>query len=329
MSILHTLRCLAVLGMVATGTASAAKVDPPTIALSRPTTSIVVADYREAGPGDRLVFSRVRTVRSPVEVPELIDLAKPDLHEPLVAGKRYLLAYTVFANDKMKRTSPRARGGAFLSSPGLEPPLWDFSDSNEQMVTWHIADEVAGMQAAMPRLLKLLASSESRQRAFAAAEIAYRPALLGVLSASEQKALQKFVHRDAGPDRARAVLMMMAYNMPDLGSARRSWDGTARDLLADSPLLTRDQDGHTQLLLAAFSHLQARDSELSPKIARRWLHADDMALVEAAASALQRSSSTLARNEIGAALRAADLSSGSREVLLQALHRLPVDKTAL
>lgn len=328
MSILQTLRSLALLGLIAAGSAGAAKVDTPTIALSRPTTSLVVADYKEAGPGDRLVFSRVRTIRSPVDVPELIDLAKPDLHGPLVVGKRYLLAYTLFANDKRKRTSARARGGAFLSSPGLEPSLWEFSDANEKMITWHIADDLAGMRSAMPALLKLLASRDSAQRGFAAAEIAYRPALLAALTASEQKALRKFVDRDAGPDRGRAVVMMMAYNMPDVGSTRRGWDGTARDLLADSPVITRDKDGRTQLLLAAFSHLQARGSELSPKIARRWLHADDMALVEAAASALQRDSAALARSEIDMALRDSSLSAGSREALQQVLQRLPSEKAA-
>lgn len=322
MSILHALRAAALLGLVAAGAASAAKVDPPTIALGRPTTSIVVADYREPGLGDRLVFTHVHTVRSPVEVPELIDLARPDLGEPLVVGKRYLLAYTLFANDKLKRTSMRSRGGVFLSSPGLEPALWNYSAENEALFQWHIDDELAGMRTAMPRLLELLASRDSRQRAFAAAEIAYRPALVGVLSAREQAALRKFVGRDAGPERARAMLMMVAYNMPEAGSARRDWDGAARRLLAHSPLRSREIDGRTQLLLAAFSHLQARGVELSPRIARRWLRADDVALVEAAASALQGGSDQLARKEIDAALHDDRLGDGSREVLQRFRQRL-------
>ena len=326
MSILHSLRCLGGLVITFAGIAHAATVDPPTIALGHPTTSIVVADYREAGPADRIVFERVRVVRSPVDVPALIDIARPDLREPLKVGKRYLLAYTVISRDKQRRMAARPRGAIFLSSPGLEPALWDFSPTNEAMLVWKIDDELTKTRSELPNLLRMLAKGDARQRSFAAAEIGYRPELLRSLSASEQKALAKFVAKDTGPDRARATLMTMAYSMADAGTSRQYWDSVAHKVLANSPVLTRDRDGHTELILATLAYVQVRGDRLDPRIHGRWLRSDDMSIIESAIAALQNNSAAIAQEQIKIALTGAELTPPGRELLEQYLDHSAAGK---
>ncbi len=321
MSMLHPLRWLGGLIVTFAGIAHAATVDPPTIALGHPTTSIVVADYLEAGPADRIVFERVRVVRSPVDVPELIDLARPDLVEPLKVGKRYLLAYTVISRDKQRRMAERSRGALFLSSPGLEPALWDFSPTNEAMLTWKIDDELTKTRAELPNLLRMLAKSDVRQRSFAAAEIGYRPELLRSLSANEQKALARFVTQDTSPDRARATLMSMAYSMADAAGSRRYWDSVAHRLLAKSPVLTRDRDGRTGLIMATLAYVKVRGARLDPRIHGRWLRSDDMSIIESAVAALQNDSAAIAQEQISIALGGSDLTPLGRELLEQYRQR--------
>lgn len=325
MSICHSLRWLGGLVVTFAGIAHAATVDPPTIALGHPTTSIVVADYLEAGPADRIVFERIRVVRSPVDIPELIDVARPDLHEPLKVGKRYLLAYTVISRDKQRRMAERSRGAVFLSSPGLEPALWDFSPANEAMLTWKIDDELTKARSELPKLLRMLAKGDERQRSFAAAEIGYRPELLRSLSATEQKALARFVAQDTSPDRARATLMSMAYSMAEVAGSRRYWDSVAHKLLAKSPVLTRDLDGRTGLIMATLAYVEAREERLPPRIHGRWLRSDDMSIIESAVAALQNDSVAIAQEQINNALAGSDLTPSGRELLEQYRQRNAAD----
>lgn len=304
------------------GVSHAAKVDPPTIALGRPSTSIVAADYFEAGPNRRLVFKRAEVIRSAVDVPELIDIAQPDLREPLVAGKRYLLAYTSIAPDKRRRMSTMARGAVFLSSPGLEPSLWDDTATNRELVAWKIDDDLDAARAALPKLLNLLKKGDTQQRNFAAGEIAYRPELLRSLSDAEQKALARFVAGRAGPDRARGILMAMAPSMKPSAAAQRNWNKVARSILANNPVATRNRDGASQVVIASLAHVGATRAALEPKILSRWLLSDDLNIVEMADAELYRMSPTIARQALESALTDANLSDDGRQVLQRQLSRV-------
>ena len=336
------LRVALVALLVASGAVLAEKIKPPTIAFGEPTTTIIVADYLEGSAPERLVFSKVEVLQSSGDVPQLIDIAKPDLRKPLVAGGRYVLAYSPYAENRLEQIVVNPRGASFLSSPGIEPGLWKDSREARARVMWRIDSEESehgrehevgessdAARHAMPRLLKMLRSDDSQWREFAAAEIALRPALIARLDGSEQKALQRFVASDAGPDRARASLLQAAAAMPATMEAVNGWDKVATTLMAEMPLQTRDVDRRSALVLAALSYPSARQQDRDGKLQSRWLFSDDMALVEMAATALLDISADVAKSAFDAALADVGLANDNRTVIqgfkqrLENMHAAP------
>lgn len=341
---LPSLRTALLVSLCSSSVVFAEKIEPPSIVLSAPTTTIVVAEYNEGGPSDRIVFAKVKVLQSQQEVPALIDIAKPDLREPLIAGKRYILAYSPYAEDRFERIVVSPRGASFLSSPGIEPGLWDDSAENESMVMWRIGEDESEherdgengresghdtetAEAAMPRLLKMLVSNDLQHREFAAAEMAYRPALLAELDASEQKALQRFVASDGGPDRARAALLVAAASMSAGLTSVRGWDVVVTSLLGKMQVDTLVADRRSSLVLAALAYLPTRRRHTDGKLQARWLRGDDMGVVEAAALALQDMSVDLAKARIGAVLADRTLPADNRSVLEGYQQRLKLMKS--
>lgn len=337
MSSHRILRAALLFFSVASATAIGENLEPPTHVLGEATTNIVVADYKEAGPFNRIVFARVKVLQSRAEVPELIDIGKPDLREPLVAGKRYIIAYSPYAEDRFERLVVNSRGASFVSSPGMEPGLWIDTPDNRALVMWRIGEDETGREhkiehdserdserdsesahaaeEAMPRLLEMLASNDRQRREFAAAEIALRPALVAVLDGPDQKALQRFVASDSGPDRARAALLGAATHMPVNSSSVRGWVVVAVNVLGKTPVQTVGVDRRSSLILAALAYPPARLEHPDGNLQARWLHSDDIALVDAAALALQEMSVPLAQAKIARALEDSTLPADNQSIL--------------
>ena len=141
MLIMRHLRTALLLFVLVSSAAVAEKLEPPSMVLGEPTTFIVVADYKGVGPANRIVFAKVKVLQGREEVPALIDIGKPDLREPLVVGKRYILAYSPYAEDRFERLVVNPRGASFRSSPGIEPGLWVDSAENQALVMWRIGDQ--------------------------------------------------------------------------------------------------------------------------------------------------------------------------------------------
>lgn len=335
MSQLHVLRVTLIALLVASGCAFAEKIKPPTVALGEPTTTIVVADYMEGSSPERVVFSKVKVLQSRADVPQLIDIAKPDLREPLVAGQRYVLAYSPYAENRFEQIVVNPRGASFLSSPGIEPALWRDSREARALVTWRIDGEESerereqesdesgeAAEHAMPRLLKMLRSDDRQWREFASAEIALRPALIAKLDGSDQKALQRFVGSDAGPDRARASLLQAAASMPAKDAAVSGWEKIATTLLAETPLQTLGVDRRSALILAALSYPSTNKQDRDGRLQSRWLQSDDMALVEMAATTLLEISPEVAMSAFDAALADDGLANDNRSIVQGFKQRL-------
>ena len=329
---LPRMRAALILFVFASNAAVAEKIEPPSMVLGEATTTIVVADYKEAGPANRIVFASVKVLQSRAEVPELIDIGKPDLREPLVVGKRYILAYSPYAEDRFERLVVNPRGASFRSSPGMEPGLWVDSAENQALVMWRIGDQESEHErerksgrdsaqdtepahAAMPRLLRMLRSDDRPLSEFAAAEIAYRPTLLARLNATEQKALQHFVASEAAPDRARAALLNVAVAMPRLAAAVHGWDVVVTDLLGNTPVQTLGVDRRSALILASLAYPPTRQLHPDGTLQARWLLSNDQALVDAAANGLLEMSLEIARARIDAALADPILPSDNRSLL--------------
>ncbi len=335
----NSLRASLAVFVLAGGIAVAAKIEPPTIVLGEPTTTIVVADYKEAGPANRIVFAKVEVLQSRAEVPELIDVGKPDLRKPLVVGERYILAYSPYAENRFEQIVMNPRGATIFSSPGIEPGLWEDSREARELVMWRIdgrepehegkkesKQDGDAAQGAMPRLLKMLRSDQAQRREFAAAEITLRPSLVSSLDSSQQKELQRFVASDVGPDRARASVLQAAAAMPAKSGGVQGWDAVSVDLLANTPVDTLGIDRRSALIMAALTYPSIREQHPDGKLQARWLRSNEIALVETAAMALQDLSVDVARTAFDTALSEDALADDNRSVIEGFKRRLEQTK---
>lgn len=308
--------------MMTVADVQAAKIDPPTIALGRPTTSIVIATFKEHGPDQRIVFAKIRQLAGPVDAPELIDLATPDLPAPLRIGERYVLAYSNHTNDRLKRTMTNARGGAFVATPGLEPAIWEDRGEIEDLLMWRIGDDLVKVREALPRLLGLLQSRDPQLQGFAAAEIAFRPALIAVLEPSSQRRIRAFVERARAPADARARLLLAAIDMPADPPSVRAWDAAAKHVLATSPIVLRDLRRHSEFVAAAFRYCEHRNIMVAPAALRRWLRSDDAALAEMALLGLRRQSARAELDALDAVISRDDVPADTHRFLVDHRRRL-------
>ena len=295
------------LSLIAWPIAQAANVEPPTVALSAKTTTIVVAEFKEKGPGDRIVFTRKKVLQTLEEVPEFIDLATPDLRNPLQVGHSYIIAYSPYARDAFERVAKNFRGATILSSPGMSPSLWEYRPAMEQLVQWRIGDETEEELAALPRLLKLLKSGDRAEQDFAAAEIGYRPGLQKSLDAASQKVIQRFVDSKESADVSRAIILLSATNMPELARSAQRWRRIALGLLNRSPVLVASVQDRPALIYAALQYLQIRKIDVPDATLMRWMTGNDLGIVE-------RVVQMIAERGQKTELKALDRALGSREL---------------
>lgn len=313
---------------VSVSSAEAAKVQPPSVVLGAPTTTLVVAVYRDEGPGDRIVFETERKLAGAFEVPELIDLARPDLDAPLRAGERYVLAYTVFKNDRTRRNATNVRGAMFVGSPGAQPGLWPYSKAVEDMVMWRIGNDDEAMRSAAPRLIQMLRSRDDSMQRFAAAEFAYRASQLNALTTAQKRQLVAFVRGDGAPDAARAQVLLAAGHMPDRDGGQSQWNAVAERIIARSPVDVLAMRERSELLLAAFQHIDDNKVALPDRSLQRWLSSDDANLSERALLRLRRQSPESERSALDKALALDDIPPATRTFLVDHRRRLEAMRAA-
>jgi hypothetical protein len=302
--------------------ALAAKVDPPTIALSRSTTSIVIAEFKGQGPRDRLVFWKQKVLQSLEDVPKIIDLGKPDLQAPLEIGKRYVIAYSIYSVDQFERTTKSGRGGFFLASPGITPSLWAYSPKIEELVQWRIGNDAKEVKSALPRLLKMLDSKNRQIQDFAAAEIAYRPELVRTLGASSQRKLQKLVANEGASDVSRSLMLNWAVIMPANSRSESRWTRIALDILSVNRSEAREMAGRPALVFAALQYLRYKKFEVPESILIPWLASGDSGIAEAVLMSLHEVNPANEVPALNKALEDHDLSNDSRSFLLQYRDRV-------
>ncbi len=317
----------AVVFLAATGV-HAAKVNPPSVVLGAPTTTLVVAIYREEGPGGRIVFETERKLAGAFDVPAMIDLARPDLDTPLRAGQRYVLAYTLFKNDRTRRNATNVRGAMFVGSPGAEPGLWPYSKAAEDMVMWRIGNDDDAMRTAAPRLMKMLRSRDPAMQRFAAAELAYRGSQLDALTTAQRRQLLAFVRGDGAPGAARAQVLLAATHMPDRDGGQSSWSAVAARLIARSAVDVLAIPERAELLLAAFQHIDDNKVTLPDRSLERWLASDDANLSEWALLRLRRQSPQSERDALDKALAANNIPAATRTFLVDHRRRLEAMRAA-
>lgn len=305
------------------GTLHAATIDPPTVALSRGTIAIVVADFRGFSGDGRILFDNIARLQGFGEPPQLVEVSAPDRAGSLEAGARYVLAYSEFKTSKTRTIVGDPSGAHVLTTPGLEPAIWKAGAVTENLMLWRPDLEPGGIQGAVPRLLDMLASPDLDMQRFAAAEIRFRPALVGTLDAATQRRLIGFAGRERTTDPgARAAVLAVSHDMPDNARLQRQWDAVALGILRHGPLDTMAHHRHGELVATAFARIERRGMKVKTATLERWLRSDDNALNEFALLALRRQSPDSERAALAEALRRADLPADTRRFLEAHQRRL-------
>lgn len=300
------------------GLAAAARVKPPAAVLREATTGIAAVEYAETGPGGRMVFRRIEKLGGDVEMPELIDLAVPEsLHQVVLPGEHYLIAYTVHRREGGKLNVDR-RGAQLLVTPGLEPALLHDNPRNRTIFAWQPGADADAARRRLPELIALLDHADPQLQNFAASEIVLRPALNEALNASARKALLRFAAREDAHAHARARLLQAAVLQPQQ-FGKSGWREVALGLLARLPVQVQQAEGNAGLARFAFDLVERDRIDVPPASLTRWLASDNAAVAEAALLALRRQNP---QRELDALQQALDLSllpAGTREFLID--HR--------
>ena len=171
-------------------------------------------------------------------------------------------------------------------------------------------------------------SRDKQLQDFAAAEIAFRPALQRTLDASVQRRLRSFVEDTHAAPSARARLLLAALEMPSHGRSQRAWERAAEHVLRTEPVLIRALRGHSELVLDAFRHLETRRAATRPALLQRWLASDELALAETALLALRRQSALAERSALAKTMERGDLPAETRQFLRDHDQRLKRQSTA-
>jgi len=307
--------------LLISGTLQAAPIDPPTVALSRGTVAIVVADYRGNPGGNRILFDNVTRLQGFGEVPDLVELVAPDRADRLEVGSRYVVAYSQYKSSKTKQIIGDPAGAHALMSPGMEPAIWKADPQIESLALWRPDLDPAGIEAALPRLLAMLASSDLDMQRFAAAEIRFRPVLIAKLDAAAQRELATFAGREKfTAASARAAILAVAHDMQPIARLQQQWDSVALRILRGGPLDTMAHERYAELVMTAFERVERRGVKVNQSSLQRWLRSDDNALNEQALLALRRQSPEAERAALDKALRRSDLPADTR-LFLEGHHQ--------
>lgn len=293
---------------------AAPKRQPPSIALHGPTVTVVVGTLKEFAPNGNLVLGDVRQLRGPEPSPDLVEIPRPDRLD-LRIGTRYVAAFTLYRQDGVKRTVKNPLGPQLVVVDGANPAVWKDRPEIERIVEWKPADSLDEVHRQLPRLLDLLGRRDADAAAFAAAEIVLRPELLHHLDAPAQRRLAAYATDSRARAGERALTFIGAIEMPSLPARANPWPAAARTVLRQAPLRIHGRNGEDGVVLAAFRYLASQPQRLEPTQARRWLAADDAAIVEAALDELGQASPATARDALDATLRRRDLPAATRPLL--------------
>jgi hypothetical protein len=316
------LRAFAVLVVSAwSSLAPAAEVLPPLLAIGDPNTGIVagaIAGITEEPPSIR--FRVDETLRGDGSGELTLRVSSRDL--PLLAvGDDYLAIYTDLARDSRKpRKLVRAPASARLMTfEGVELSLFRDSPAMRELI------------AADP--LKAAAAVDYRQRVFAglaeddpqlaelwSGELALRAQRLSPFSRAELASIEAFVRSAQSPERARARLLLLAFDrQPLLGN---DWYlAAAIDVLTATPVRVQPEPATQSLIQAALLIVTAHPQQVDSRIVTPWL-ASSPILAEATALALRAQSPAIERAALDRVLTRALLPAVTRQFLQQHRQRL-------
>lgn len=317
--------CVVVLlALFATG-ASAERIQPPLDVLYSSSNVLIAGKLQRVEPDGRLVFGP-RTTLSGTSAPgdRIRILADADTAAEARKGRRYLVGYTILVRDPHNRKAkvPNPNGPALVSSPGLEPALFEDTRALRAILEAGRDPAARTSRAFLDLLLAALRDDRHDLQNLAAHELAYRPALAQLLADADHPVLAARVDDADADPAARRALLEAAFHHPErFGSW---WPAAARKIVTTTPVdgyisTTRGLDG---LVMAAFGVLQAGDANLPDAALGRWVESERPALAERALLMLRKQAPQRERPIIREALANPALPAQTRTFLNEHLRRL-------
>jgi hypothetical protein len=301
--------------------AAAVEVLPPLLAISDPNNGIVAGAILAIDVDPPSIQFRVdERLRGDAEG-NIRLLVSPDDLPLLSIGDAYLAVYTDLARDSMKprklvRVPERAR---LMTFEGVELSLFRDSATMRKLLTDDPL-KAAGDAGYRQRIFSGLGEEDPQQADLWSGELALRAQRLSPWSTAELASIESFVRSAQSPERARARLLLLAFDRrPLLGE---DWFvAAAADLLAATPVRPRPDASTQSLVHAALLIATAHPQRVDGKLLTPWL-ASTPVLAESAALALRAQSPDNERAALDRVLRRALLPRVTRQFLEQHRQRL-------
>lgn len=302
--------------------AAAAEVRPPLLAMGDPNLGVLAGAIVAVSADPPSIRFRVDETLRGDGAGEMRLLVSPQDLPNLGVGEGYIAIYTDVAQDSMKprtlvRVAERAR---LMTFEGVELSLFRDTPALRKLLTGDPL-KAAAADDYRQRVFAGLADPEPQMADLWSGELALRAQRLSPYSAAELAAIEAFVRGAQAPERARARLLLLAFDRrPLLGS---DWFvAVAADLLAATPVHGEPEPGAQSLIHAALLIAAAHPGRVDSRVLERWL-ASAPVLAEAAAVALRAQSPAAERAALDRVLARALLPGVTRQFLQQHRQRLP------
>jgi hypothetical protein len=315
--------------VVAPLSAIAAKLEPPSVILAKPTTSVAVVEFKEIT-GPQMVFSVKQQLSGEPPAPPEIGVAVPaELAQWVAPNVPYVIAYTAYATSSALpgQTIVNPRGAQLLVTPGLAPAIFLDNDATRAVLAIKPVPHDSPLEKHLPALLALLDSPDVQIQSFGVAEIALRVANEATLTHAARSRLLRYAGNHDGHPGARALLLEGAGTYA-AEYGRSGWADVARDVLATTPTTLR-QSPEGEVVLAAFQLLEQRNERIPADVLRRWLAGDNAGFAEKALLALRRTMPDRESVFLAETLRLSLLPQATRAFLVDHQRRLEIMRSQL
>jgi hypothetical protein len=314
------------------GSAAAGPIEAPMEVLHSSSNVLIAAKLVRIDPDGRVEFLRKDVLSGEASPADRIAFdVEPEVLARVKSGRRYVLGYSIYIRDPHNRKAkiPNPRGPTLVSSPGLEPALFDDSRALRALLRAGRTDEGRHSSDYLGLLLKAVEGDDRPLQNLAAHEFAYDPDVSAPLDAAQQAALRATVDNPESLPAARIALLQAALHKPDRFGDW--WRPAAQNIVTTTPVdgYIAQSEGLDGVVMAAFSVLQAGKATLPDESLVRWVAGPSPAISERALLMLRKQTPELERSSIKRALANPALPTQTRTFLTGHLRRLDSIETKL
>jgi hypothetical protein len=279
------------------------------------TTSRVVFRFGDLLAGERKFITQ-----------ELIDvLVTPEALRAVVVDQRYIVGYTLFAEDNRHpgQLVGKREGPTLLVGYGVDPALFKDTPQVRRLIATGKSESRRESRATLSLLLDALDSKDVAVSTLAAAQIALERELHAKIKESERKRIERFVRNADAAPAARDALLTAAAEQPAIFGANWPID-VSNDLLLSTPIVGYSPPStEWEILIRDAIAILDKSVEKAPERALiRWLSSDSVGLAETALQSIRQQYPQSERSAVNEALGNPDLAPATRTFLNVRLERM-------